>query len=68
MALIGEKSGLTFQLAGRVRVRVARVDLETSKIDFTLVDETTGGGRDSARPRFAEPLSRDSLPRGKKRR
>ena len=25
-----------FQLAGRVRVTVVRVDLETAKIDFTL--------------------------------
>ncbi len=40
-ALIGERSGRIFQLAGRVRVRVARVDLETSKIDFTLADDET---------------------------
>jgi ribonuclease R len=40
-ALVGEKSGRIFQLAGRVRVRVARVDLETSKIDFTLADDET---------------------------
>lgn len=38
-ALIGERSGRTFQLAGRLRVKVARVDLETTKIDFTLADE-----------------------------
>ena len=35
-AMIGERSGQVFQLAGRVRVTVARVDLETTKIDFTL--------------------------------
>jgi ribonuclease R len=35
-AMIGERSGRVFQLAGRVRVTVARVDLETTKIDFTL--------------------------------
>ncbi len=35
-ALIGERSGRVFQLAGRVRVTVARVDLESTKIDFTL--------------------------------
>lgn len=40
-ALVGERSGRVFQLAGRVRVRVARVDLETTKIDFTLADEGT---------------------------
>ena len=38
-ALIGERSGRVFQLAGRLRVQVARVDLETAKIDFTLADE-----------------------------
>ena len=37
-ALIGERAGRVFQLAGRVRVRVARVDLETTKIDFVLAD------------------------------
>ena len=36
-ALIGERSGRVFQLAGRVRVKVVRVDLETAKIDFALV-------------------------------
>ena len=37
-AMIGERSGRVFQLAGRVRVKVARVDLETTKIDFTLAE------------------------------
>ncbi|MET0346497.1 MAG: RNB domain-containing ribonuclease, partial [Casimicrobiaceae bacterium] len=66
-ALIGEKSGRTFQLAGRVRVRVVRVDLETAKIDFTLAEVAAPA---VPRPRFSEPLSRESPPppRGKKRR
>ncbi|MBS0327272.1 MAG: ribonuclease R [Proteobacteria bacterium] len=37
-ALVGERSGRVFQLAGRVQVRIARVDLEQAKIDFTLDD------------------------------
>ncbi|HET7261291.1 MAG TPA: ribonuclease R [Casimicrobiaceae bacterium] len=37
-ALVGERSGRVFQLAGRVRVRVVRVDLEQAKIDFALDD------------------------------
>jgi ribonuclease R len=37
-AMVGERSGRIFQLAGRVRVVVARVDLETTKIDFTLAE------------------------------
>jgi ribonuclease R len=32
----GERTGKSFRLADRVRVRVARVDLETSRIDFVL--------------------------------
>jgi ribonuclease R len=40
-ALIGERSGRTFQLAGRVMVKVARVDLERAKIDFTLDEAAT---------------------------
>jgi ribonuclease R len=38
-ALIGERGGRVFQLAGRLRVRVARVDLEATKIDFALADD-----------------------------
>jgi len=70
-ALIGEKTGRIFQLAGRVRVKVARVDLESSKIDFTLADVAAPPSPTATpRPRFSEPLSRDSSapPRGKKRR
>jgi len=37
-ALVGERSGRVFQLADRVNVTVARVDLETTKIDFTLAE------------------------------
>jgi len=43
-ALVGERGGRVFQLAGRVRVKVARVDLETTKIDFVLADENPGAG------------------------
>jgi len=35
--LRGERSGVRYQLAGRVRVKVVRVDLEQAKIDFVLV-------------------------------
>ena len=68
--LIGERSGVTFQLAGRLRVVVARVDLEQAKIDFTLAEESaTDTAAPSGRPVYAEPLSRDSRPpRGKARR
>ncbi|MGZ5571443.1 MAG: ribonuclease R [Usitatibacter sp.] len=42
--LRGERSGAHYQLAGRVRVKVVRVNLEQAKIDFTLVE-----GKDEAR-------------------
>jgi len=62
-ALLGEKTGRKFQRASRIRVKVARVDLETSKIDFTLVDEATQDAPvETERPRYAEPLSRANPP------
>jgi len=68
-ALIGERSGRTFQLAERLRVKVARVDLEQSKIDFTLAEDVASAPTPERRPVFVEPLSRDSRPlKGKARR
>jgi ribonuclease R len=36
--LTGERSGRSFQLGGKVRVQVARVDLDDRKIDLELID------------------------------
>ena len=36
--LRGERSRLRYRLADRVRVRIARVDLETSRMDFVLAE------------------------------
>ena len=36
--LRGERTGVRYQLGARVKVRVVRVDIETAKIDFVLVD------------------------------
>ena len=36
--LLGERSGRSYQLGGRVRVQVARVDLDDKKIDLELID------------------------------
>jgi ribonuclease R len=52
-AMIGEHSGRIFQLAQRLRVRVARVDLETTRIDFTLADDDAGAP--PGRPADPEP-------------
>jgi ribonuclease R len=65
-ALIGERTGRVFQLAARVGVKVARVDLERAKIDFTLDEaaaDTESQPSPAKRPAIAEPLSRGDRPR-----
>jgi ribonuclease R len=37
----GERSGKSYRLGDRLRIKVARVDMETSKIDFVLEDNAT---------------------------
>ena len=39
--MVGERTGVRFRLGDRLTVKVARVDLETSKIDFTLVSHAS---------------------------
>ena len=46
----GERTGIRYRLGGRLTVKVVRADLDTGKVDFTLVDEagrsvSSGGGR-----------------------
>jgi ribonuclease R len=52
--LRGERSGRTWHLADRIRVRVARVNLDERKIDFEPVlpvqGQTSQGGRRGTRP------------------
>jgi ribonuclease R len=82
-ALIGERSGRTFQLAGCVMVKVARVDLERAKIDFTLDEAATRASESLApgrplslqpsqpatpKPTAREALARSDRPRGRKTR
>ncbi|MDN0081366.1 ribonuclease R [Crenobacter sp. SG2305] len=38
MAIVGEKSGAEYRLGDRLTVKVARADLESSKVDFVLVE------------------------------
>lgn len=40
----GERTGVSYRLGDRVRVRVMRVDLDDRKIDFELVGVSTGDG------------------------
>ena len=39
--MLGERTGVRFRLGDRLTVKVARVDLETSKIDFTLISHAS---------------------------
>jgi len=42
-ALIGERTGKRYQLGDQLDIVVAKVDMETRRIDFHLVDEARGG-------------------------
>jgi ribonuclease R len=48
-SLIGERTGIRYRLGERLDVIVAKVDLETKRIDFNLVDDDHGG--QASRPR-----------------
>jgi ribonuclease R len=51
-AMNGERTGKSFRLADRITVKVARVDLETTKIDFVLVDgESSATAPPARKPR-----------------
>ena len=53
--MLGERTGVRFRLGDRLTVKVARVDLETSKIDFTLVAAKHGEKNDSPQANNHEP-------------
>jgi ribonuclease R len=42
--LVGERTRQSYRLGDRVEVKVVRVDLATSKIDFTPLDANALGG------------------------
>jgi len=43
--LVGDRTRKRFRLADRVKVRIVRADLETSRIDFVLAGDSAGGQR-----------------------
>jgi ribonuclease R len=60
--LRGERTGIKYQLAGRVKVKVVRVNLEQAKIDFVLVEEVDTAhitGRRGSSPSSAKPRDQD---------
>jgi ribonuclease R len=46
--MVGERTGARFRLGDRLTVKVARVDLETAKIDFTLETANKAGAKTDA--------------------
>lgn len=64
--MLGERTGQRFRLGDRARVKLVRADLESNKIDFTLVsdDKATGSrkpvGRSVAKP-FVKPVGAETL-------
>jgi ribonuclease R len=49
-ALVGERTRASWRLADRIRVTVARVDLEQTKIDFVLADADAAQAAGEQRP------------------
>ena len=50
VALSGERTGRSFQLGGKVRVQVARVDLDDRKIDLEMIESKPPKKAKKAKP------------------
>ncbi|HEX8963107.1 MAG TPA: ribonuclease R [Rhodocyclaceae bacterium] len=50
-AMVGERTGRRYRLSDRVRVQLARVDLDQNKIDFRLVEEKWEEPQAARRPK-----------------
>src|SRR5262245_53898811 len=56
--LLGERSGQRFRLGDRVRVKLARADLETTRLDFVLAEPERAATNETQRRRGAESATR----------
>ncbi|MCF8152417.1 MAG: ribonuclease R [Sulfuritalea sp.] len=61
--LLGERTGQRYRLGDRVQVRVVKVDMESTKIDFVLHEEAAEPGRPAA-PEAAKKPARGKKYRG----
>ncbi|MDE3010660.1 MAG: ribonuclease R [Pseudomonadota bacterium] len=61
--LLGERSGKRWRLGDRIRIRVVRVDLETTRIDFVPAVAPASGASMPAVPRIDAPASAVRAPR-----
>jgi ribonuclease R len=53
--MVGERGGRRFRLSDRVRVQLARVDMEQNKIDFRLAVEAGATPPAKKRDKAARP-------------
>ncbi|MFO7541869.1 MAG: ribonuclease R [Thiobacillus sp.] len=63
--MLGERTGKRYRLGDRVRIKVMRADIETSKIDFSLVEaaEASGTPDQEAHPAPKKKSSRARAPK-----
>jgi ribonuclease R len=71
--LAGERTNVRYRLSDRVRVQVVRVDLETSKIDFRMIDSeeerpTERRGKTAREREAVVPRVEDAPPKARKGR
>ena len=64
--ILGERTGKSFRLGDRVRVKIARVDLETTRIDFVLdaPSRYTSDEKETAEPRSKRKSAKAKSKRG----
>ncbi len=58
--MAGERTGVRYRLGDRLTIKVARVDLETTKIDFTLVNNNKGLSGSSNVESIDSPVAKTS--------
>jgi ribonuclease R len=69
--MLGERTATRYRLGDKVRIKVVRVDLDTAKIDFTLVTEPVvtaepEAGKTAGRPAAKKPAAPKAKPNAAK--
>ena len=64
--MTGERTGKRYRLGDKVRIRVVQVNIETSRIDFALVDEEPMQTTKTAAKKTPEVSSEAKKPAAKK--
>ena len=64
MILLGERTGVSYRIGDRVRVKCVKVDVEAREVDFLLVEDAKLA--ETERPRKGEFFDEKSSKKGKK--